>query len=184
MQYITSLLSSTPPPPATTSPLKVRVDSPVVEVEYTTTCSTVGIVENVIDLVDSRLQFSVLEDGRGVAGRSGGHGQSKYDKVTTHIRHTFSQVAAGKGDATPAKFGWYHFPYHQVDAANLPSRLRSRHHDGSRRIGYADCVMINPRTTVALIPIISCISKGGGRYISRLFRLYVNYSSVICHYIT
>ena len=28
------------------------------------------------------------------------------------------------------------------------------------------------------------ISKRGGRYISRLFRLYVDYSSVICHYIT
>ena len=40
MQYITSLLSSTPLPPVTTSPLKVRVDSPVVEVEYTIACST------------------------------------------------------------------------------------------------------------------------------------------------
>ena len=40
MQYITSLLSSTPLPTTTTTPLKVRVDSPVVEVEYTTACST------------------------------------------------------------------------------------------------------------------------------------------------
>ena len=39
-QYITSLLSSTPPSSATTPPLKVRVDSPVVDVEYTTACST------------------------------------------------------------------------------------------------------------------------------------------------
>ena len=43
MQYITSLLSSTLPLTATTSPLKVRVDSPVVEVEYTTACSTDGL---------------------------------------------------------------------------------------------------------------------------------------------
>ena len=39
-QYITLLLSPTPPPPATTPFPKVRVDSPVVDVEYTTTCST------------------------------------------------------------------------------------------------------------------------------------------------
>ena len=52
MQYITSLLSPTPPPPATTSPLKVRVDSPVVEVEYTTACSTNGTDENVVNMDD------------------------------------------------------------------------------------------------------------------------------------
>ena len=40
MQYITSLLSSTPPPPATTSPLKVRVEYSCGSVEYTTACST------------------------------------------------------------------------------------------------------------------------------------------------
>ena len=39
-QYITSLLSSTPPPPATTSPLKVRVEYSCGNVEYTTACST------------------------------------------------------------------------------------------------------------------------------------------------
>ena len=44
MQYITSLLSSTPPPPATTPLSKVRVDSPVVEVEYTTACSTLALL--------------------------------------------------------------------------------------------------------------------------------------------
>ena len=43
MQYITSLLSSTPPPLATTPLPKVRVDSPVVEVEYTTACSTITL---------------------------------------------------------------------------------------------------------------------------------------------
>ena len=41
MQYITSLLPSTPRPPATTSPLKVRVEYSCGSVEYTTTCSTV-----------------------------------------------------------------------------------------------------------------------------------------------
>ena len=40
MQYITLLLSSTPPPSATTSPLKVRVEYSCGSVEYTTTCST------------------------------------------------------------------------------------------------------------------------------------------------
>ena len=39
-QYITSLLSPTPPPPATTSPLKVRVEYSCGSVEYTTACST------------------------------------------------------------------------------------------------------------------------------------------------
>ena len=39
-QYITSLLSSTPPPLATTSPLKVRVEYSCGSVEYTTACST------------------------------------------------------------------------------------------------------------------------------------------------
>ena len=39
-QYITLLLSFTPPPLATTSPLKVRVEYSCGSVEYTTACST------------------------------------------------------------------------------------------------------------------------------------------------
>ena len=53
-QYITSLLSFTPPPFATAPLLKVRVDSPVVEVEYTTACSTLySQYRNVLDLLVS-----------------------------------------------------------------------------------------------------------------------------------
>ena len=40
MQYITSLLSSTPPSSSNTSPLKVRVEYSCGSVEYTTACST------------------------------------------------------------------------------------------------------------------------------------------------
>jgi hypothetical protein len=42
----------------------------------------VGLGENVPDLVNSRLQFSILEDGRGLIGRVQGHSwQSRCDNV-------------------------------------------------------------------------------------------------------
>ena len=47
MQYITSLLSSTPPPSSNTSPLKVRVEYSCGSVEYTTACSTLRSISNV-----------------------------------------------------------------------------------------------------------------------------------------
>ena len=37
----------------------------------------VGLVINVLDLVDPWLEFPVLEDGRRVAGRAQGHGWRK-----------------------------------------------------------------------------------------------------------
>ena len=43
-QYITSLLSSTPPPSSNTSPLKVRVEYSCGSVEYTTACSTAKMI--------------------------------------------------------------------------------------------------------------------------------------------
>ena len=42
----------------------------------------VGLGRKVLDLVNSRLEFSVFEDGRGVAGRFQGHGwHSEFDNV-------------------------------------------------------------------------------------------------------
>ena len=54
MQYITLLLSSTPPP-ATTSPIKVRVEYSCGSVEYTTACSTADTT------LPSKRQDSVIE---------------------------------------------------------------------------------------------------------------------------
>jgi hypothetical protein len=47
----------------------------------------VGLGENVPDLVNSWLQFSVLEDRRGLVGRVQGHGwQSRRDNVGNTIK--------------------------------------------------------------------------------------------------
>ena len=36
----------------------------------------IGLGVEVLDFVNSRLQFSVFEDGRGIAGRCGGHSRT------------------------------------------------------------------------------------------------------------
>ena len=38
-----------------------------------------GLVVKALDPIDPWLKLSILEDGKGVAGRSEGHGRTKYD---------------------------------------------------------------------------------------------------------
>lgn len=72
----------------------------------------VGFGVDILDLVNSWFQFSVLEDGRGVAGRVQSHGwQSKcgnagerklMSHVNTHARHAFVMRVCGMATVTTA----------------------------------------------------------------------------------
>ena len=77
----------------------------------------IGLSENVPDLVNSRLQFSVLEDGRGFVGRVRvhgartstttwgtrvGHDASLIQALVTVTRHTFARRVSRVSVVPPA----------------------------------------------------------------------------------